>query len=81
LIPSRNNNNNNDKPTYIVLHNKNYKTCLLIDIAILDDSNFKRKETEKPSKFKDLEIEIGRMWRVRTKFVPVAIGTLGTIHR
>jgi len=32
-----------------------------------NDSNFKRKETENPSKFKDLEIEVSRMWRLGTK--------------
>jgi len=55
-------NNNNNKPPYIVLHNKNYKTCLLIDIAIQDDANFNTKGIEKPSKFKDLEIEDNIMW-------------------
>jgi hypothetical protein len=29
---------------------KKEKTCLLIDIAITDDSNITIKETEKPSK-------------------------------
>jgi hypothetical protein len=39
------------------------------------------KETEKLSKFKDLEFEFSRMWRVRTKIVPVPIGALGTLLR
>jgi hypothetical protein len=39
-----------------VWHDKKEKTCLLIVIAIPDDSNFKTKETEKLSKYKDLEI-------------------------
>jgi hypothetical protein len=52
-----------------------------IDIAIPDDANFNTKETEKPSKFKDLEFEFSRMWRVRTKIVLVPIGVLGTILR
>jgi len=38
----------------IALHDKNEKTCLLIDIAIHDDSNVNTKETEKLSKYKDL---------------------------
>jgi hypothetical protein len=37
------------------------------------------KETEKLSKCKGLEIEVSRMWKVRTKIVPVVIGALGTI--
>ena len=50
---------------------KKEKTCLLIDIAIADDSNVSTKETEKLSKYNDLEIEVGRMWKVRSKVVPV----------
>jgi hypothetical protein len=37
------------------------------------------KETEKRSKCKGLETEVNRMWKVRTKIVPVVIGALGTI--
>jgi hypothetical protein len=37
------------------------------------------KEIEKLSKCKGLEIEVSRMWKVRTKIVPVVIGALGTI--
>jgi hypothetical protein len=40
----------------IVLHNKIEKNCLLIDIAIPDDSNFNIKETEKLSKHKMIDI-------------------------
>jgi hypothetical protein len=55
----------------IVLHDKEEKTCLLIDIAIPDDWNFNTKETEKLSKYKDPEDEFSNMWEVRTKTVPV----------
>jgi len=51
------------------------------DIAIPDDSNVKRKETEKLSKYKDLEINVSRMWKVRTKIVPIVITALGTIKK
>jgi len=50
-------------------------------MAIPADSNGNTKETEKRSKYKDLEIEVGRMWKVRTKIVPVVIGALGTIKK
>jgi hypothetical protein len=64
-----------------VLLDINEKTCLPTDIALPDDSNINTKETEKLSKYKHLEIEISRMWRVKTKYVPVIIGTLGTIKK
>ena len=55
------------------------KTCLLIDTGIPDDSNANTKENEKLSKFKDLEMEVSRMWKVRTT-VPVMTEALGTIN-
>jgi len=55
-----------------VLHDKKEKTCLLLDIAVPDDSNINTRETEKLSKYKHLEIKISRMWKVRTKIVPVS---------
>jgi len=54
---------------------------VLIDIALLVDSNVNTKETEKLSKYKDLEIKVSRMWKVMTKIVPLIIGVLGTIKK
>ena len=61
----------------IVLHDKKEKTWLLISVAISDDSNINTKETETLNKYKDLEIEFIRMWKVRTKMT----GALRTIKR
>ena len=38
-----------------------------------------KKEAEKILKYKDLTTEIQRMWNVKTKVIPVIIGTTGTI--
>jgi hypothetical protein len=46
-----------------------------------DDDDVNTKGTEKLSKYKDLEIEVSRMWKVRTKIVLVITGTLGTIKK
>ena len=40
-----------------------------------------KKEAEKIIKYKDLKIEIQRMWNVRTKVIPVIIGATGTISK
>ena len=38
-----------------------------------------KKETEKILKYKDLTIEIQRMWNVKTKVTPIIIGATRTI--
>jgi hypothetical protein len=55
-----------------LLHDKREKTCLLNDMALPDDSNV-NEDTEKLSKYKDLETEVNRTWKVGTKFVSVTI--------
>jgi hypothetical protein len=65
----------------IVLHGKMEKNCLLNEIAMPNDWNINTKETEKLSKYEDLEITVKRMWKVRTKIVSVITGALGTIEK
>jgi len=52
---------------------------MLIDVAISGDKNVIKKEAEKILKYKDLTIEIQRMWNVKIKVIPVIIGAAGTI--
>jgi len=54
---------------------------MLIDVAISGDRNVIKKEVEKILKYKDLTIEIQRMCNVKTKVIPVIIGTTGTISK
>ena len=68
LMQIRNVNNNNNN------NNNNNK-----DLAISGDRNVIIKEAEKILKYKDLTIEIQRMWNVKTKVIPVIIGATGTI--
>jgi hypothetical protein len=65
----------------IVLSDKIEKNCLLNEMAMPNDSNINTKENEKLSKYKDLEIAVKRMWKARTKVVPVITGALGTIKK
>ena len=40
-----------------------------------------KKEAQKILNYKDLTIEIQRMWNVKTKVIPVIIGATGTISK
>ena len=46
-------------------------------LAVPLDRNTSVKVDEKLSKYKDLEIEIGRMWKMETETIPVVISALG----
>jgi len=50
---------------------------MLIDVAIPGDRHVIKKEAEKILKYKDLTIEIQRMWNVKTRAIPVIIGENG----
>ena len=51
----------------IVLNDKREETCLLVDMATPMIQTLTKKETEKRNKYKDLEIEVSGMWKVRAK--------------
>ena len=66
----------------IIINRDNEKrTCMLIDVAISGDRHVVKKEAEKILKYKDLTIEIQRMWNVKTKVIPVIIGATVTISK
>ena len=54
---------------------------MLIDVAISEDRNMIKKEAEKILRYKDLTVEIQRMWNVKTKVIPVIIGATGTVSK
>ena len=67
-----------NRPDIIVKDLTNF-TCKLIDMTIPSDRNIALKETEKKSKYKDLELEIQRMWHMKTEVDLVS--ALGTIKK
>ena len=64
----------------IIVRDKESNICYVIDMAVPADNNISEKKVEKLSKYKDLEIEIARMWGMTVVVIPVVIGALGTIQ-
>ena len=70
-----------NRPDIVVKDKKNMR-CTLIDVSIPADKNIAIKEHEKITKYKDLEIEMKRMWNVKeTQTVPVVVGALGVVSK
>ena len=51
-------------------------TCKLIHMTVPSDKNIALKEIEKKSKCKALELEIQRMWHIKTVVIPVVNGAV-----
>ena len=58
----------------IVIKDKNGKLCYLIDMAVPADCNIAVKIYDKLSKYKDLEIEIQKMYGMKVTIIPVVVG-------
>jgi len=63
----------NNKPD-IIICNTEKGTCMLIDVVMSGERNVIKKDAEKILKYKDLTVEIQRMWNVKTKVIAVIIG-------
>jgi hypothetical protein len=57
------------------------KIFLLIDVAIPSDRNVIQKESEKKLKYKNLSIEIQRMWNMKCFIIPIIIGATGIVTK
>ena len=63
----------------IIIKNHEERTCIMMDVAVPSDQNISWKELQKFSKYKDLEIEVTEIWKLKTKIIPVVIGALRMI--
>jgi hypothetical protein len=53
----------------------------LIDVVISSDKNAIQKEAENKLKYKNLSIEIQRMWNMECFIMPVIIGATGIVSK
>ncbi|XP_050514746.1 uncharacterized protein LOC126889989 [Diabrotica virgifera virgifera] len=66
----------------LVLVNKLTRQTTLIDVAIPNNNNLRSKFTEKIAKYRDLEIQIRRQWRMQsTQTIPIIMSTTGVIPK
>jgi hypothetical protein len=71
--------NPNNKPDIICGNGEG--TCMFMDVAISGERNVINEEAEKILKYKDLTMEVQRMWNVKRKLKPVKIQATGTISK
>jgi hypothetical protein len=57
------------------------KICLLTDVVIPSDRNVIQKESEKKLKYKNLSVEVQRMWNMKCFVTPVITGATGIVTR
>ena len=70
-----------NRPDILIIDNKSRKGTL-IDVAIPVDRNINVKVAEKITKYKDLQIELQKMYDlVQVEIIPVVIGALGTVGK
>ena len=65
----------------IIIRDQTIKKCQMINMAVKSDSDTSVKVVEKLSKYKDLELEIPRMWKRETERKLVLLECLGSLRR
>ena len=65
----------------IVIKDRKENKCIFIDMSVPSERNVASKETEKLSKYKDLETEVTKMWQMKTTVIPVIIGAPGLVRK
>lgn len=51
----------------------------IIDIAVPRDANIESKYRKKVNHYKDLAIELSRLWQRRVTIIPIIVGSLGCV--
>ena len=64
----------------ITVHDSKARECTFVDVSIPVCDNVIKKEAEKITKYRDLEIEVQKCWNLRkVRTIPVVCGALGTV--
>ena len=66
----------------LILVDKKAKSCVIINVAVPRGCRLREKEIEKIEKYKNLKIELKRLWSLKkVEVVPVVVGALGCISK
>ena len=64
----------------ILLIDKEHTKVKITDIAVLLDTNIESKYREKVDHYKDLDIELSRLWQKQVIIIiPIIVGSLGCV--
>ena len=67
-----------NRPDVIII-DRVAKFWTIIDFSVPNDKNVRAKEDEKVSHYRELAKEIRKIYHVKTKIVPLVIGSLGAV--
>ena len=65
----------------MVAVDKKERICKIIDFAVPGDSRIEEKEKDKIEKYQDLRRDLQKIWNVKVKIIPIAVCSLGAIHK
>jgi len=68
------------RPDIIVI-DKDVSLTVLIHVSIPAEKIISASEEEKITKYQDLRIELERLWKTKTKIVPIVVRALGSISK
>ena len=65
----------------MVVVDKKKRSCKITDFAVPGDSRIEEKEKDKIEKYQDLRRELQKIWNLKVKIIPLAVGSLGAIPK
>ena len=64
----------------ITIHDRKNRECIFVDVSIPVCENIVKKEAEKLTKYRDLEIETQKCWNLKkVRTIPIVVGALGAV--
>ena len=66
---------------YINQQQKKKRTSNIVDFGVPADYRIKLKVSEKKDKYLDLASKLKKLWNMKVKIIPIAIGAFGTVTK